>query len=666
MIIKHVRNPIGTAGSFRRLVKYITQEAKAEDRVALNNLGSNTVSDAISEAEITQGINTRRTTDATYHLVVSFAAGERPSAQQLRVIEQRVCDSIGLGVHQRVSAVHDDTDHMHIHIAVNTVHPTKFTNTRPYKAYSKLYDVAREIEIDLGISRLNDVAEQRIESLKPVMAEALKAKTWEGFMESLNSHGVVFQKRGNGAVLVESGVRVKASAVEREYSLAHLTERFGAFPTDAAPAQSRELFAEYRAASTTAKTDRVRLKGECQAEINAVYAAAKRRATFRGMQRQVRDPVLKRNAAPSMVLGIASTLDKAAVRREVAAIRDRYKERTAAVTVPSFDDWLRNQSGRGRADATAALRRRRRNTELANVQQLVGMVQGAMPAPDLVTPLGTHRYVFGRGTVDDDGQRLVVRDADDRAMAQALKLAATKFGGVVTAQGDKDFQERVARVAAAARIPLVFQDVALEARRQQHEALINGTRRRRLSGSAGDDRNRRGSSRRNGGIPGQGPAKPGFGFAHSRAAPKSLNSLRGLSMVNLAQRTQSGARVLPADEHRAVVDARSDTDRGLRRAVSVGVIEHAAAMKYIDERNSKRAIGLDVAPHRFAKPGDLDGTYEYLGSRTVQGVALTLLLEKGADEVIVTPLGYPAAPAIGTTVRLSASMQFETVSRSRR
>ena len=70
-----------------------------------------------------KALNVRAKGDKTYHLVVSFPPGEHPTADQLRDIEDELCAAIGLADHQRISAVHTDTDHLHIHVAISKIHP---------------------------------------------------------------------------------------------------------------------------------------------------------------------------------------------------------------------------------------------------------------------------------------------------------------------------------------------------------------------------------------------------------------------------------------------------------------------------------------------------------------------------------------------------------------
>ncbi|NBU58320.1 MAG: hypothetical protein EBS23_00790 [Betaproteobacteria bacterium] len=59
-----------------------------------------------------------------YHLVISWSADEDPppSREMADLAKQLLC-LLGLGEHEAVLVVHGDTDHPHIHIIANTVHP---------------------------------------------------------------------------------------------------------------------------------------------------------------------------------------------------------------------------------------------------------------------------------------------------------------------------------------------------------------------------------------------------------------------------------------------------------------------------------------------------------------------------------------------------------------
>ncbi|MBF4377214.1 relaxase/mobilization nuclease domain-containing protein, partial [Vibrio anguillarum] len=91
----------------------------------LTNCHADSVRDAISEVLATQQSNTRAKNDKTYHLIISFRSGEQLEQGVLSEIEKRVCDSLGFSDHQRISAVHNDTDNLHMHVAINKIHPTR-------------------------------------------------------------------------------------------------------------------------------------------------------------------------------------------------------------------------------------------------------------------------------------------------------------------------------------------------------------------------------------------------------------------------------------------------------------------------------------------------------------------------------------------------------------
>lgn len=85
---------------------------------------------AIAESDLVQQMNKRATTCKNYHYVISFPAGEAPSREVLENIEDVLSASIGYREHQRIIAVHTDTAHLHMHVAINRVHPHLFHCTR--------------------------------------------------------------------------------------------------------------------------------------------------------------------------------------------------------------------------------------------------------------------------------------------------------------------------------------------------------------------------------------------------------------------------------------------------------------------------------------------------------------------------------------------------------
>jgi hypothetical protein len=141
-----------------RTFDYILGQDGAAGRVGavrFQNCEALELSHAIKEIVATQAMNTRATGDRTYHLVVSFAPGEKPTPEELEDIEDELCRGIGLSHHQRISAVHVDTAHLHLHIAINKIHPRSFCCIEPYYDKRRLMAACEALEVKHGLARTN-------------------------------------------------------------------------------------------------------------------------------------------------------------------------------------------------------------------------------------------------------------------------------------------------------------------------------------------------------------------------------------------------------------------------------------------------------------------------------------------------------------------------------
>ena len=123
--VKREHQPADPA-SWTRLNAYILDTEHQGEKVAwarATNCQTDDPGWAVKEILATQARNTRSRGDKSYHLVVSFPEGEKPTREQIEDIEDRLCAALGFDEHQRVSAVHQNTDNWHLHIAINKVHP---------------------------------------------------------------------------------------------------------------------------------------------------------------------------------------------------------------------------------------------------------------------------------------------------------------------------------------------------------------------------------------------------------------------------------------------------------------------------------------------------------------------------------------------------------------
>lgn len=265
-----------TGKGFGDLAAYITEKDKAENIRVTN---CKTVEDgepdlqlALAEILATQALNTTAKSDKTYHLIISFREGERPSAEALADIEQAMCDKMGIGAHQRISAVHLDTDNVHLHVAINLVHPDTGRIVVPYQDYAKRSECCREMELKWDLQRDNglhyitptgevkrDPTRRRnelaptetaklmekhrgIESFQTWLgkepANALRAvlkqpgATWQDIHNELDRHNLKLVKNGNGFAVVDKDnpkLAAKASQVGRFFSKGELEKRLGEY-----------------------------------------------------------------------------------------------------------------------------------------------------------------------------------------------------------------------------------------------------------------------------------------------------------------------------------------------------------------------------------------------------------------------------------------------------
>jgi len=267
VIVRHQRESASNRG-FRQLASYI-QGRGAKPRATwfhAANLpgvrGRDDLELACVLVEAVQAQNTRAGSKRTYHLVISLHPDDRRLEQrELQHVVDRLVDSLGFSEHQYIAVRHNDTDHEHIHVAINKIHPETLRIHSPAWDHQKLFTGARALERELGLIPLrsktrerekiperaidceahqgiNSFARWARENLRPAI-RATELRRWDDVHEACGRFGVTIRLHGNGLVFedVARGVRVKASAVGREFSKARLCERLGAF----VPASERQL-----------------------------------------------------------------------------------------------------------------------------------------------------------------------------------------------------------------------------------------------------------------------------------------------------------------------------------------------------------------------------------------------------------------------------------------
>ena len=507
MIAKHIPIRSLCKSDFADLVTYITDAQDKTERlgqVQIKNCEAFSIQDAIMEVMATQRLNTRATGDKTYHLVVAFPSGENPSASVLKDIEERLCIGLGYGEHQRISALHHDTDHLHIHIAINKIHPTRHTMHEPFQAYRTLGELCSKLEQEHGLQQVNHefchrISENRaldmekhsgLESLvswikRTCLNELLSAQSWRELHGVLHKNGLELRIRANGFVIeADEGTMVKASTISRDLSKQKLEARLGSFePSLEQKGQIMEerqyqkkplrlrvntsaLYAKYKIEQQTLRESREAALKKIQHRKDREIKAAKRanrlrRATIKVIgEGRINKKLLYAQASKALRTEIQSINKK--YQKERQDLYGAHKRRT-------WVDWLQKEAIRGNVEALTVLRTREETRGLkGNTIQGTGQPRhGPVPVIDNITKKGTIIFRAGMSAVRDDGDKLQVsREATFEGLQAALRLATTRYGNRISVNGTALFKEQIIRAAARSPYPIIFVDPVLERCRQ--------------------------------------------------------------------------------------------------------------------------------------------------------------------------------------------------------
>jgi len=510
--IKSVRK-----SNFSALIQYLTDPQDKSGRVSqikVSNCYSDDQTAALIEIQNTQEMNKRAKSDKTCHLVLSFPEGERLSFVDLNAIEERFCDALGFNNHQRISVVHDDTNNLHIHIAINKIHPNNLTIHNPYYDYKKVAKLCEQIEQEYGLTTVNHetlkdrasrVAQEieartGVESLlgwirRECLDELKQSENWQDLHEVLKTHDLEIKERGNGFVLVaNNGVAVKASSVDRSLSKGNLTQRLGAFIPDEHSAQSsRPDTKQYQPRPLQNRIDTSKLYARYQQEqANSARQRSSQWTILRQnrdqlIERAKREAKLKRNIIKSIKAGrlakkalyaTAHQQFKTTIQVIKSDYQKAYQHSKTSHSRMGWLDWLAKEAKNGNAEALAVLRSRR-------IGQFKGNQVSAKPRNDKsngyfkdgfikdssiesITKIGTVTYKAGSTIIRDDGKRLIVLpDTLQEALVDILQVAMKKYGSHLAINGTEPFRLEIAQVAAQNQMRVTFDDKALEQYRQQ-------------------------------------------------------------------------------------------------------------------------------------------------------------------------------------------------------
>ena len=504
--------------SWTRLGAYILDTPHEGEKVAwarATNCGHDDPGWAVKHILSVQEQNTRSKSDKSYHLVVSFPEGERPTRAQMEDIEDRLCDALGFGQHQRVSAVHQNTDNWHLHVAINKVHPVTLRNATPIRDHFRLQAACIELEIKHGLTQephTVDFAQSRArkargraadfearhggqsflawtqEHARPALLAALGTgqKGWQALHQIAAAYDLDLKLRGAGLVIShrsDSRLHVKASDVDRGLSLKAMTDRLGPFQPSSKQMQARKpdkryerpalggnlykAFQHEREASVCARNaaiadlaERHRSYGR---ELTAWYRERLRQEHTQGLKGALRRESFQHIAVER------EKNRKARIERQ----REERRQTRAAHPVPNWQGYLEAKAAEGNEQALAALRSRQRRTRQLESELLTAenadrarhIVHSHMKPAVRRDGRLVYRVTDG-GIVSDEAAQVRVPQSTAAAAFLALSLAADRFGNrPLIVKGTEAFRNQLAAVAAIEGMSVRFADPALERER---------------------------------------------------------------------------------------------------------------------------------------------------------------------------------------------------------
>jgi Relaxase/Mobilisation nuclease domain len=273
MIIKRVKSTGGKSKSARvkGLTDYITDakgKSKDKDKIAYTG-GRGFIGDSFicHQAEMTAlAEDATKSTNPITHWMMSWKQGEKPSREQVEQAIDILMSELELKDHQVIYALHQDTDNIHLHLAVNRVHPDTlkviksgggFDIDIAKRAIAKIEDVQGWQQEEHGRYQVVDgqtkrsqhppkptkepgqIAQQieRHQGIKSAERIAIEtgadliraAHDWDDLHDSLADRGMRYEQYGTGAYLYVGETKLKASSAGRDCSLPQVQKRLGAY-----------------------------------------------------------------------------------------------------------------------------------------------------------------------------------------------------------------------------------------------------------------------------------------------------------------------------------------------------------------------------------------------------------------------------------------------------
>lgn len=475
-------------GSFAGLADYLMDVKHEGEKVMGHHFSNcnfeNDFSLNIKEIHCTQQVNTTAKSDTTYHLIVAFQEDENPSLEIMQSIEAELVKTVGFEDNQRLSVIHDNTNNLHMHIAINRIDPQNFTCKKEMLGDIRmLQEKAAELEEKYGLKKTNHVPQNRepvkikdkeihtgvksfltwikesaLQEIKDVIKD--ENASLETLQKSLNKYNLELRERGAGLVISDKSrvLYVKASDVDRDLSKSNLIKRFGTFTKISIDepivtkfgTKSSSLWDEYKTIIHERQTSKKELLDQYSHKSKTAFTElkndyAERRALVKSDPKL--NPYVKREVYRLLNGEQAKAFQelKITLNEERSTIYQKNRYQT-------YTDFLIDKAAIGNVDAVKTLHRKAIDDPNVNALILqdetkeslfLHILPGQKPH---VSKSGSIFYKIDGGKIIDTGRTLkLVYEKSETAFREFMDLAKIKFGTMNTLliQGNTEFKNMV-------------------------------------------------------------------------------------------------------------------------------------------------------------------------------------------------------------------------------
>ena len=448
------RIPMRNASKSRvvRLVKYLKDEknsSRVQD-VTITGCYSPDADGAALEMMCVQAENRQAKSDKPYHLVISFREGERPRRDTIAAIEKRFCEKLGYGEHQRISVLHGDTENLHLHIAINKIHPETLKLHEPYYDYKTLARTSSQLEKEYGLEVDNHTSRNRgrpsaatsmekaggLESLtgwiqRNCLSELQNAKDWKTFHHVLLKNGLSLKPRANGFVFVSGDIHVKASSVDRELSKKNLEMRLGSFEKcHENLVMPNKIYRRKPLSSKYEKLWHSFQKEKAQSFNNNPQIQEDRQKTFDSAvdDFRLRNLLIRQMTSGHLNKMILYHLSRKKLQRQIR--KDQWL------------DWLRETAREEvnphAAEAIACLRSRKSSERRESGGYLSGVEKVALGTPEVITRKGTRIFP---GNIRERGECILIPKNPTHQEVRIIRDFTEKHFDKIVVHGDARLKE---------------------------------------------------------------------------------------------------------------------------------------------------------------------------------------------------------------------------------